>query len=459
MRFLCPALVGVVAVVVGLALSSIPPHFHLIPANSLPPSAAWNFGFSLLSVVDGFMRALTPPNLYLFKELMGYLHTVEIYSAAQLSIADHIDAYTLLYFPNGGSSPAAGVPVAALALSVAPGCEGAPQGSAAECTAVALRLSRLLRACSAYGVFRETPVGGDAWVNTPASQFLLAAHPASLRPVALNFGRTQYAMMAALPEAIVGGEAAFRRVHGQEFWAWYDAHPSEHAIFDGTMNALGKLGAADGAIARDVPWGSFADVVVDVGGGTGEMAATILALASPPPKHAVIFDMAHVVARSRAVWAEEARGNASNPLFTLLSENPGLPSRVTHAAGDMFDASTVPMPRGGERATLMLRDILHDWPDEDCVRILTALRKAIAASGGAAAGHRVMIVGRMIRPGAGFIKSLGTADADMVMLGAFGTTAGERTLAQHEALLAAAGLKLISVTPTRSQYFIYQASL
>ena len=44
----------------------------------------------LLTAIDGLLRALTPPNLHLFKELMSYLHTVEIYSAAQLGIADII---------------------------------------------------------------------------------------------------------------------------------------------------------------------------------------------------------------------------------------------------------------------------------------------------------------------------------------------------------------------------------
>jgi hypothetical protein len=46
----------------------------------------------------------------------------------------------------------------------------------------------------------------------------------------------------------------------------------------------------------------------------------------------------------------------------------------------------------------------------------------------------------------------------MVMLGAFGTTAGERTQAHFEALFKRAGLKLVSVTPTRSHYFIIEAS-
>ena len=324
-------------------------------------------------------------------------------------------------------------------------------GSPAGCSAVALRLTRLLRATSAYGVFRELPPASNAWVNTPASAFLRAAHPASLRAVALNFGRTQYAMMARLPEAIVSGAAAFRQVHGEEFWAWYDAHPAEHAIFDATMNSLGKLGAADGAIASDVPWGDLADVVVDVGGGTGEMAATILALAAPQPARAIVFDMAPVIARSRAAWTPEALALPASPLHALVRAHPGLPARVSHAVGDMFDAATVPRGSGSERVAYLLRDILHDWPDEDCVRILGALRGALGEGG------RVVVVARMLQPGAGFIKSLGTADADMVMLGAFGTTAGERTRAHHEALFQAAGLRLARVTPTRSAYFIFEA--
>ena len=458
------SIVVAVLAVLFTTISSLPPHTHLIPANSLPPGPVWRAGFSLLSAIDGLLRLLTPPNLYLFKELMGYLHTVEIYSAAELRLADAIEEHTALYFPGGGATAAAGVPAHALALALAPQCAAAASGSPVECSAVAARLSRLLRATSAYGVFREHPQGSDAWLNTPASAFLLEGHPASLRPVALNFGRTQYAMMARLPEAILGGQAAFAQVHGGEFWGWYDAHPSEHAIFDATMNALGKLGAADAAIAQDVPWGTLADAIVDVGGGTGEMAATILAAgAHPSPARAVIFDMPHVIARSRAVWQEQQQApaaNASNPLHALVAAHPSLPSRVSHAAGDMFDASTLPLPApgSGERMAYLLRDILHDWPDADCVRILAALRAAMVASG-SGGRHRVMIVGRQIRPGAGFIQSLGTADADMVMLGAFGTTAGERTLAQHVSLLEAAGLRLVKVTHTRSAYYVYEASI
>jgi hypothetical protein len=65
---------------------------HLAPpldADHLPP--AWLFHRLLLpfiDTVDQIARAITPPNMYLFKQFMGYVHTVQIYTAADLKLAD-----------------------------------------------------------------------------------------------------------------------------------------------------------------------------------------------------------------------------------------------------------------------------------------------------------------------------------------------------------------------------------
>ena len=44
--------------------------------------------------------------------------------------------------------------------------------------------------------------------------------------------------------------------------------------------------------------------MVDIGGGWGETAATILAEASVPPSAAIIFDLPHVIVRSKAAWEQ-----------------------------------------------------------------------------------------------------------------------------------------------------------
>jgi hypothetical protein len=142
--------------------------------------------------VDALLRVLTPPNLSLFRELMGYVHTVELYTAAELGVADAIAR-------AGIPLSVEGVPVGQLARAASPDCEFvSDEASPLSCEAVELRLERLLRALAAYGVFRESPGKGSAsrkWTNTPSSHFLRADHPASLRPAVLNFGAVQMAMM------------------------------------------------------------------------------------------------------------------------------------------------------------------------------------------------------------------------------------------------------------------------
>ncbi len=201
------------------------------------------------------------------------------------------------------------------------------------------------------------------------------------------------------------------------------------------------------------------------------MALTILESSSAPPRSAVIFDMPHVTARAARVWAGDATeentgaGVTVAPSAAALAQRlrlaPSLRERVSLVGGDMFDATTYPGAAHASTATasspqrkaLLLRDILHDWPDEDCVRILRAAAAALKE------GDSVVVVGRALDAAAadGFVRSLGSNDADIVMLGAFGSTAGERSSEHYSRLFQQAGLRLVSVTPTRSQYAILRA--
>jgi hypothetical protein len=54
--------------------------------------------------------------------------------------------------------------------------------------------------------------------------------------------------------------------------------------------------------------------------------------------------------------------------------------RITFTHGDFFRPETLPKPEGPRNAYVM-RQILHDWDDQDCVRILRSLREVIAESG------------------------------------------------------------------------------
>ncbi|KAJ9550138.1 hypothetical protein OSB04_014183 [Centaurea solstitialis] len=84
--------------------------------------------------------------------------------------------------------------------------------------------------------------------------------------------------------------------------------------------------------------------IVDVGGGTGVAISEIVK--TYPHLKGINFDLSHVI-------------------FTAPTYDG-----VTHVAGNMFKA----IPRAD---TIFMKWILHDWSDEDCIKILKNCRKAL----------------------------------------------------------------------------------
>ena len=57
-------------------------------------------------------------------------------------------------------------------------------------------------------------------------------------------------------------------------------------------------------------------------------------------------------------------------------EHANLTGRVSFAAGDFFDAQTIPKPDQGNTIYIM-RSILHDWDDTSSIKILRSLAAAM----------------------------------------------------------------------------------
>lgn len=123
---------------------------------------------------------------------------------------------------------------------------------------------------------------------------------------------------------------------------WSVQHPLQPLIDNFDWAALGK------------------EHVVDVGGGMGH-ASIALAKAFPDLTFTV-QDFEKVVETGERLFFEET----SDP------EQPSLRERVTFMAHDAFEDQPV---RGA--GVYLLRSVLHDWPDEDCVRILHKLVPAL----------------------------------------------------------------------------------
>eukprot|EP00877_Chromochloris_zofingiensis_P000210 jgi/Chrzof1/1018/Cz01g37090.t1 len=134
----------------------------------------------------------------------------------------------------------------------------------------------------------------------------------------------------------------------------------------------------------------------------------------------------------------------------------------------MFEPSSIPSPpspidnlqihEGQTRkgTVYTLRNVLHDWPDADCVRILRAIRSRISDQQVQSGTVRLAIV--EITSMEDVMPSLlrFRTQLDMNMLMSFGH-AKERDRAGFNALFEASGFKLHRVVLTRSVYLVVEA--
>ena len=153
------------------------------------------------------------------------------------------------------------------------------------------------------------------------------------------------------------------------------------------------------------------DHVVDVGGGNGSLLSAVLA--AHPKLRATLFDMAEAIAAAK-------RGEGG-PL-------PG----VSFVTGDVF---TTPAPEGGD--VYLIRHLMHDYDDRDCIRILANVRRTMRPQG------RVLVLEAPLpsddSPGPGRWLDL------QVMLLCGGR---ERTVEDYAGLFEKAGLRLARTIPT-----------
>jgi hypothetical protein len=84
-----------------------------------------------------------------------------------------------------------------------------------------------------------------------------------------------------------------------------------------------------------------------------------------------------------------------------------------------------------------MKHIIHDWADEQCVKILKACRKSVNAGG------KLLVVDSVIQPGNDFAPG---KFLDIQMLVAVGGR--ERTEKQFREIFEASGWKLSRVIPT-----------
>lgn len=270
-------------------------------------------------------------------------------------------------------------------------------------------LYQLLRALCALGVCAQRD--GDVFEITPMGRLLGSQARCSLRSWAIYWGGAAWEVWARLHESVRTGGSARSRITGVEGFAHLEADPEAARIFNQGMVEMTRLIAADVARTYD-----FAGKrVVDVGGGYGELLATILEIW--PDATGVLFDMPHAITEARSRL--EARG---------------LAGRCELVTGDFFAS----VPAGGD--VYVLKSVIHDWNDERARQILSCCRRAMAPQARLLLVERVMPRRLEPRP-----EHQATARSDLNMLVAL--AARERTYEEFEALLRSTGFDRVRLVP------------
>ncbi|XP_022874104.1 trans-resveratrol di-O-methyltransferase-like [Olea europaea var. sylvestris] len=139
---------------------------------------------------------------------------------------------------------------------------------------------------------------------------------------------------------------AFDTKHGRMFWEYAGREPRLNSFFNEAMASDARL--VTSVLIRDCKHVfEGLNSIVDVGGGTGTLSKNI-ADAFPNLK-CTVLDLPHVVAGLEGT------------------------KNLSYLGGDMFES----IPSAD---AILLKWILHDWSDEECVKILKTCKEAIQST-------------------------------------------------------------------------------
>ena len=271
-------------------------------------------------------------------------------------------------------------------------------------------LYRVLRLLASVGIFEWA---GGTWRHTEASRLLRSDYPGSLRDYVRMLGLPVFwDAFSDLDHSLRTGEAAFIKRHPEGVFEYLAKHPEESRIFDASMTSKSHRDIA--AILPAYDFSQFG-TIADIAGGRGHLVRAILK--SSPKTQGILFDQPHVVAQVAPEKGE----------------------KLTVIGGNFFADS---MPKAD---AYLLMNIIHDWPDAESMKILSAIRKDMPTHA------RVLIIETVVPPSPGPHLS---KELDIVMMALPGGM--ERTQEEYAKLASKCGLRLKLMVETMSPYSILE---
>ncbi|KAL1348721.1 probable O-methyltransferase 3 [Arachis hypogaea] len=284
-------------------------------------------------------------------------------------------------------------------------------------------IHRLMRILIHSGIFvtenvvinknNEVEIG---YILADSSMFLLKNNPFSVTPLMLiNVGPTVTKAWHHLSDWFKNDDlTAFETAHGMTFWEYTDSVPKYGQSFNDGMASDSRF--VSSLLLDDKCKRVFEGLesLVDVGGGTGTLAKAIAE--SFPNLKCSVFDLPCVVAGLQGT------------------------DNLKYIAGDML---VDPIPPSH---AIFLKWILHNWNDEECVKILKKCKEAIMQK---SKGGKVIIIDMVVedddKKGC-YDQSLETQlFFDMLMMMLF--SGKERNKREWSNLIVSAGFTDYTVTP------------
>lgn len=257
---------------------------------------------------------------------------------------------------------------------------------------------------------------GDRVALTDRGRLLCRAHPLSAWATFASVGPPDVAH--ALTDTLCTGRAAAERVLGVPFWQYLAAHPDQQAVFDEQMRQQAQVTSL--TCVPVLPWPA-SGTIADIGGGLGTLLAAVLRTA--PGVHGILVDQPHVLDRAERFLADQ-----------------GIADRCTLHPGDLY----APPPPAD---MYLLARVLHDWGDDDAIRILTALAHS------AADGTRLRLFEGLI-PEDGTPHRTKMGDIAMMLLFGDGR---ERTATEFRNLLQRTGWRFDNVVASPGPMSVIEA--
>ena len=273
--------------------------------------------------MNAHVKVVISPAQQLLTMTLGIVQTQLLNVAAQLKLADRLK--------DG--------PQSAVELAEATGMDPAA-------------LTRLMASLAHIGVFAETAPG--QFSCTPIGVLLQTDALHSMRDVALTYGGEWFTnAWPRLLESVRTGTSVFESAFGTNAYSYFEANPAARAVF---QQAMSSFSIEEGIVVRDYYDFSSCRMVVDVGGGYGQLLG--LLLQALPSVKGVLFDLPAVIQAAH-------RSLQSEPFS----------KRCDFVGGDY----NVTVPAGGDM--YILKRILQSRTDPQVCTLLRNIRNAMAVGG------------------------------------------------------------------------------